>query len=248
MFSQAKAQRLQRNYFKSISGEKLKIKNSKGECSHCKQEITGNQAAKHFSVCSKRLDLIKMSVGKKTPSENLYHLRTQDAGNDQFWLDLEMRGSATLKDLDSYLRAIWLECCGHMSRFSIGSWEADEIPKKQRVDEVFCPGVKLMHIYDSGTSSQTLIKIMGTRQGKPVTTRPISLMARNYMPESKCAECGKASTKLCMECLIEEDTWRTFCEKHAQTHPHENYGEPVRLVNSPRLGMCGYEGPAEPPY
>ena len=27
-------------------------------------------------------------------------------------------------------------------------------------------------------------------------------------------------------------------------HPHDQYGEPIPLVNSPRLGMCGYDGPA----
>jgi hypothetical protein len=33
-----------------------------------------------------------------------------------------------------------------------------------------------------------------------------------------------------------------------EEHPHESYGEPTLLVNSPRVGLCGYEGPAEPPY
>ncbi|WP_127011414.1 hypothetical protein ACF3DV_03465 [Chlorogloeopsis fritschii PCC 9212] len=28
----------------------------------------------------------------------------------------------------------------------------------------------------------------------------------------------------------------------------DNYGEPIPLVNSPRLSLCGYDGPAEPPY
>jgi len=68
------------------------------------------------------------------------------------------------------------------------------------------------------------------------------------MPEAKCIECGQTATWLCMECLIEEEKWGTLCNKHAEIHPHANYGEPVRLVNSPRVGMCGYEGPAEPPY
>jgi hypothetical protein len=40
----------------------------------------------------------------------------------------------------------------------------------------------------------------------------------------------------------------TLCDAHAATHPHEDYGEPLALVNSPRSGMCGYEGPADPPY
>jgi hypothetical protein len=48
--------------------------------------------------------------------------------------------------------------------------------------------------------------------------------------------------------MIEDETHGTFYEQHAQNHPHEDYGEPIELVNSPRMGMCGYYGPAEPPY
>lgn len=36
--------------------------------------------------------------------------------------------------------------------------------------------------------------------------------------------------------------------KLADLDPHDDYGEPIELVNSPRLGMCGYTGPADPPY
>jgi len=68
------------------------------------------------------------------------------------------------------------------------------------------------------------------------------------MPEATCIQCGKAAAWLCMECLIEQDIWGTLCSEHVEDHPHDDYGEPVPLVNSPRLGMCGYEGPAEPPY
>jgi hypothetical protein len=42
--------------------------------------------------------------------ETLWHLRVQDAYDKDFWLDLEMVGSASLDKLDKYLRAIWLEC------------------------------------------------------------------------------------------------------------------------------------------
>jgi hypothetical protein len=48
--------------------------------------------------------------------------------------------------------------------------------------------------------------------------------------------------------VYELDQQGTLCDDHAQEHPHEEYGEPVPLVNSPRVGMCGYVGPAEAPY
>ena len=223
-------------------------KQSKGTCNYCAAEIAKSGVAKHLSACPKRQAIIKKEERKKAESETLYHLRVQDVWRNEFWLDLEMRGSSTLKDLDYYLRGIWLECCGHLSRFSVGGWRGDEIPKNRKIGGIFQRGVELTHIYDFGTSSETLIKVVGSRQGKHTTNRPVARMARNLMPEAECLECGQPAAWLCMECLIEEEKWGTLCDKHAQTHPHDNYGEPVPLVNSPRLGMCGYEGPAEPPY
>jgi len=223
-------------------------KQSKGTCTYCGTEIAKGGVTRHLSACPQRQMAIEEAGRKKAESETLYHLRVQDAGRSEFWLDLEMRGSRTLTDLDSYLRGIWLECCGHLSQFSVGGWGGEGIPKKRRADEVFQQGIELTHIYDFGTSSVTLIRVVGTREGQPTTRRPIALMARNLMPEAQCIECGKPAAWLCMECLIEEGVWGTLCDEHAQSHPHDNYGEPIRLVNSPRLGMCGYVGPAEPPY
>ena len=223
-------------------------KQSKGKCAYCGQEKTKSSMTKHLPTCLKRQELITQAEHKKGSSETLYHLRVQDAWRSEFWLDLEMRGSATLNDLDHYLRAIWLECCGHLSQFSVGGWSGGEIAKKRSADEIFELGVELTHIYDFGTSSETLIKAVGRREGTPTTPHPIALMARNLPPEAQCIECKKPAAWLCMECLIEDEAWGTLCDAHAKTHPHDNYGEPMPLVNSPRLGMCGYDGPAEPPY
>ena len=223
-------------------------KQSKGKCTYCGQELAKGAMVKHLSSCAQRQENIEKAERKGGEDETLYHLRVQDAYRSGFWLDLEMRGSATLKDLDNYLRAIWLECCGHLSRFSAGGWGSGEIPKKTRVDKAFGPGVELNHIYDFGTSSETSIKAVSVRQGKPTTSRPIALMARNLMPETKCMECDQPAEFVCLECLEEEDASGMLCNQHAQDHPHDNYGEPLPVVNSPRMGMCGYTGPAEPPY
>ncbi len=223
-------------------------KQSKGTCAYCEKEMAKGGVTKHLAACPQRQEAIAKAEQRKVNSETLYHLRVQDAFRIEFWLDLEMRGSKTLKDLDVYLRAIWLECCGHMSQFGAGGGLARQIGMQRKISDVFQGGGELTHIYDFGTSSETLVKLVGTREGKPTTSRPIALMSRNTMPEDQCLECGQRATHLCIECLIEEDTWGTLCNEHAQTHPHDNYGEPIPLVNSPRLGMCGYTGPAEPPY
>jgi hypothetical protein len=181
-------------------------------------------------------------------SETLHHLRVQADGLPMFWLDLEMRGSATLKDLDSYLRAIWLECCGHLSQFSVGGWGSPEISMRRKIDAVFQPDVTLTHIYDFGTESVTLVKAVDMRGGKPTSAYPIALMVRNVIPETSCIKCGQPASWYCSECMIEDETTGMLCDEHAQDHPHEDYGGVIEIVNSPRLGLCGYDGPATPPY
>jgi hypothetical protein len=225
-------------------------KQSQGECVFCGRAMTKVGLSKHLKTCLQRQEMINTAGSKRQASqtERLYHLQIQDAWSPDFWLHIEMNGNASLKDLDRYLRAIWLECCGHLSQFSVGGWGGEKIPMSRKIERVFKPGVELTHIYDFGTSSETLIKAVDIREGSPLTKHPIYLMARNKVPAADCVECGEPAGWLCMECLIEGGEWITLCEKHAEEHSHGDYGEPIPLVNSPRLGMCGYDGPAEPPY
>ena len=221
---------------------------SSGQCSYCGQITSKGGMSKHLSACAQRQAILVKAQTSKMSDERLHHLRVQADGLPMFWLDLEMRGSATLKDLDHYLRAIWLECCGHLSQFSIGGWRGQEISMSRKIDAVFQPDVTLTHIYDFGTSSETFIKSIAMRQGKPIVPNPIALMARNVMPEARCIECDQPAHWFCNQCMIEDQTPGTLCDIHVETHPHDDYGEPIELVNSPRMGMCGYTGPATPPY
>jgi hypothetical protein len=223
-------------------------KQSRGHCMFCGYETTKGSMARHLAACPRRQERIAGATAPKRVSEPLYHLRMQDAYDPSFWLDVEVRGSASLKDIDSYLRAIWLECCGHLSRFSLGDWGSREIAKSRRVDASFGQGAELTHVYDFGTSSVTKIRLIAQRTGVPLTNRPIVLMARNVMPQAACSMCGEPATHFCTECQIEQRAPGTLCTAHAKTHPHEDYGPPIELVNSPRVGMCGYTGPADPPY
>ncbi len=225
-----------------------RAKQSKGKCAFCGQEFAKNGAARHLAACAAWQDASAKAAGTKRKSETLYHLRVQADGQPQFWLDLEMRGSAKMKDLDHYLREIWLECCGHMSQFSYGGWGGLEISMGSTLGKALEYQREITHIYDFGTESVCLIKMVDVREGKPVTSHPITLLIRNVPPAYECQECQQPAAWLCMECVIEDEAEGTLCDLHAENHPHDNYGEPIRLVNSPRLGLCGYEGPAEPPY
>ena len=118
----------------------------------------------------------------------------------------------------------------------------------RKASQVLVEGLEITHIYDFGTSSETKIKVVESRVGKPTTKHPLALMSRNKQPEAECIECDQPATWFCIECMQVDDTMGTLCDEHAKEHPHDAYGEPMPLVNSPRFGMCGYDGPATPPY
>jgi hypothetical protein len=223
---------------------------SHGKCAWCGEEFGKRAMVTHFAKCAQRHEALRLAESSARPVETLWHIRVQDAYGSQFWLDLEMRGSATLDALDKYLRAIWLECCGHMSQFTIGGWGGKEIAKARKADAIFEPELILRHLYDFGTTSETDIHVISSRRGKAATQHSIALMARNIQPAMPCSQCDQPAAWLCLECLYEAGETGTWflCDEHARDHPHDEYGKLLVLVNSPRLGMCGYEGPAEPPY
>lgn len=219
---------------------------TQGACTFCGRRGSRGGMSRHLQTCAARKAANRVADAQPGEPEPVIHLQVQTPTGGDFWLHLEMRGSATLKRLDDYLRAIWLECCGHMSRFSRGGW-GEEIPMNRRAREVLREGVTLTHIYDFGSSTMTTVKVVAAREGRSLDRHPIRLMARNEMPSTSCAQCEAPATRLCLECMYEMMD-AVLCEAHAASHPHEEYGEPIALVNSPRLGVCGYEGPAEPPY
>ncbi len=220
---------------------------SKGICKFCNREMTKGGLTRHLSSCSARKETNASATGQK--NQTLYHLLAYDPYSTDFWLHLEVNGQATLQDIDRYLRAIWLECCGHLSMFTVGGWRGEELDISRTVSSIFDRYEELEHIYDFGTSSHTRVAVKGKRKGQPLTKHPVYLMARNNPPVVPCVDCGEPAAYLCYECFHETDNSPFICEKHLDKHKQDdNYEEPVELSNSPRLGMCGYTGPSVPPY
>lgn len=220
-----------------------------GKCYFCQETMTRRKLFNHLEKCAKRQEAIETAEESKRAPEKIYHLRAKFPYGSEFWLDLEVNGTATLKDLDYYLREIWLECCGHLSEFSAGDFFAGEISMSKKIADVFTKEPALFHSYDFGSTTETIVEKIAVREGKPLTKYPIALMSRNILEGVKCIECDKEAEYICVGCPYEDESDGTLCEEHAEDHPHaDNYGEPLPFVNSPRVGVCGYEGPAEPPY
>lgn len=154
---------------------------------------------------------------------------------NMYWLDLAVKPEAKLKDLDRFLRDIWLECCGHMSEFQGAARR--EVNMNTKIGNAFKDTQRLDYVYDFGTSTQLEIVHKGAVVGG--SKGPVLLLARNEPFAWKCDECGESAVAICCECIYEERG--LCCEEHAVNH---ECGEDMLLpvVNSPRMGICGYTG------
>jgi len=235
----------------------VRKKQSRGACVFCGREMTRGGLSRHLRTCPKRQEAQEAAQGRE---DIIYHLLVESADSPDYWLHLEMPSRATLEELDRYLRDIWLECCGHLSAFDIDGmhytqiingglgWD-NERNMNASVGKLFRPGMVIPYEYDFGSTTALNILVLAERLGKPLSRHPIYLMARNQMEPEFCMECGQPATYICIQCLYErEDMACELCDAHAETHKCLDYGGPMLLVNSPRVGVCGYEGPAEPPY
>lgn len=224
---------------------------TKGTCNFCGRKLTSGGLIRHLKSCDEREEAVARAneQNKKAPEQRLYHLQLKNEYSSDFWLHLEVNGNARLKQLDAYLRNIWLECCGHLSRFAIGNnvWE-EELSMNQKIYQLLDIDMELTHVYDYGSSTYTTIKTVDARWGKPLTRFPIFLMARNELPKVECDRCPKTARWLYDDFNSYEEQ-ELLCNDHKEEVATDEYDERLlKLVNSPRFGVCGYTGPATNPY
>ncbi|MFT4062295.1 MAG: hypothetical protein QM642_08065 [Edaphocola sp.] len=91
-----------------------KIK-SEGKCVFCEKNFAKAGINRHLSKH------LADKISENKPGKSFLIKAEADPyyyGNSGFFLSLWVDGNATMKDIDSFLRAIWLECCGHLSSFT----------------------------------------------------------------------------------------------------------------------------------
>jgi len=216
---------------RSMQRRKMK---SEGTCEFCGKTVSNTAMAKHLLSCEER----KKSIAQDDGYGKAFLIR---ASAGPYFIYFEANDSATLNDVDKFLRKVWLECCGHMSQFTINginyisSAEGSEKGMNFRLFAVLKEGLEFSHEYDFGTTTFLKLKVIAERNGR---ARGIPILARNNPPDIKC-KCGKPATQVCPECIYECKAF--FCDACAEEH---ECGEDMMLpvVNSPRMGMCGYTG------
>ncbi|MGZ8519503.1 MAG: hypothetical protein ACXWX7_05065, partial [Candidatus Binatia bacterium] len=68
----------------------------------------------------------------------------------------------------------------------------------------------------------------------------VRLLARNEPLVWPCDDCQAPATVVCPFCIDSGDG--LFCDAHADAHEHAGEEVYLPVVNSPRMGVCGYTG------
>lgn len=225
-----------KKYFPNADPRKdpLSERNSRGKCGLCGEEFAGMSIRAHLKSC----------LGKLRGGHPAFVLK---ASAGPFWVYFSADVNSTLKDVDGFLRELWLECCGHLSSFEIGKQvyfsepselEPGEKTMEAPVEKALKGVSKFSHKYDFGTTTNLLLEVVCEIEEGPAK---VMILARNALPPFKCSECGKPAEEVCVQCVWSSLEDGCFCKSCAKKH---DCMEPAFLpiANSPRIGMCGFTG------
>lgn len=233
---------------------KPRIPPSYGTCALCRKQFSRSSMGRHLAACPAR------------PEGSSRRIHLTVTGGPLYWMHIAVRATATLATLDRFLRRAWMECCNHISLFTIGgqrySSTADELgddPYDAREDaeeedlsmgavklDKLPVGARFVYAYDLGSTTEVDAKVVGPWLGPP-DKADVVLLALNEPPEYPCDSCPETAWGFNVE------TQAFLCWRCNQA---AGLDETLPLVNSPRAGVCGYTGPpitlpekaqAEPP-
>jgi hypothetical protein len=201
-----------------------------GFCELCGTEVDKELMKTHVIECARKSDI-------KGNEENIIQIFVEADGMPEYWLIIEGREKATLQQLDKLLRKTWLECCGHLSAFFD---KRIQIPKKIIFAEYFTKtGRKFNYEYDFGSTTYLNGKSFNKRVGN-IGKKAVRILARNNPLELRCVECEKKAEIVCPFCIDME--LYLYCNEHAKKHKCAEEEAYLPVVNSPRMGVCGYTG------
>ena len=226
----------------------MSTQTSTERCDLCGGTFSRTAMTRHLSNCSRPKPSAASSAVSSHSTGKSFHLVVEGREARVYWMHLAAPVEAHLSKIDAFLRRAWLECCGHLSAFSIGGkrYASGPMPEMEErgmhvaLHRVLDVGTRFSYEYDYGSTTALTLKVValreeGTRRGA------VQLLARNDAPHVTCEECGsgKPATQICTECAWDGRGW--LCEECAAAH---KCGPDMLLpvVNSPRAGTCGYAG------
>ena len=244
-----------------------------GKCTKCNKTLLPSHAHTHFKKCilqditggSHKSFLLRV-YGLPAHWVEQYLLEKMDKPvnfrqlhrlyeSKKYWMYLRIKASATLDDLDLFLRDMWLECCGHLSTFEIrgtnyerpyDELESSPHPVRTthiRVDNIFEKGLKFTYMYDFGSDTNLKMTVNDEYHDTKSMRAPIVLLARNNAPKYTCSACGSLGSLVCIICASKgmEPYFCISCGKKHEKQKTDSEHYLFKTVNSPRMGECAYE-------
>ncbi len=187
-----------------------------GKCYLCNKEITNRSAKRHILTCESRKNIVEESMKEAEKTKEQFILKITDKYDPStYYIYITIDVNLTLRALDTFLRDIWMECCGHLSEFNIdgvtyacdGALEGSVLVEQESFDfylkNILYINSKIKYLYDFDSTSEVLIEVVDKFE-TVYNSSSIEILARN----------------------------------NKINHSRRN-GE---YTNSPRDGVCGYIG------
>ncbi|MDR2971081.1 MAG: hypothetical protein LBU83_04045 [Bacteroidales bacterium] len=215
---------------------------SEGKCLFCGKTFAKAGINRHLATHLKE----KTETGKQALSFLLKVETNKRYSTSPYFLSLWIDGEAKMKDVDRFLRDIWLECCGHLSAFKdlkrrrsgYGMFDRMEaydyldsgnIAKYEKMMEEISGEIpmsrKVKDVFYKGLTleyeydfgSSTELEITVIDAYPIKADKKIVLLSRNEPLEIMCSICKKVpATQVCAVCMYNEDA--VFCDKCAEKH------------------------------
>ena len=229
---------------------------TKGYCKYCGKEYAKAGMLRHLQACKERKNSLSKEIGKRRC--RYFEIVISDKYLKEYWLIIEANENTTLKELDEFIRDIWVECCGHLSMFTCNDVQYESCPDTDsfwgmssknmnfRLKDVVEVGDTMLYEYDFGSTTKLVIKIHSCRDGER-RNNEIVILSRNTRIQIVFGECRNNKAKWVNPQAYYYDESPFWCEKCLEKYDvdDEEYFEPeifLPICNSPRMGVCGYDG------
>jgi hypothetical protein len=217
------------------SKETVKKEQSKCICALCGKQVDKSAYLKHLKKCENR----KLEPG----DEHYFVLKVEGADSPEYFMYLDVMADTTLRRLDKFLRDIWLECCGHLSAFTIhgadyysSAVEYGDLGMNYKLEDLLKLGESFRYEYDFGSSTGLKLKVAGVATAKRRRTK-IMPLSRNIAPEFACVSCKKPAAFV-RAGYGDDLAERAYCENCLMSLQDKEGFLPI--MNSPRCGVCAY--------
>ncbi len=226
----------------------------KGKCYLCNNEFSKRGILKHISSCKSREEVLNIDSCNKKQSYML--LKVTGRYESDYWMFLYVKSTCTLKELDLFLRAVWLECCGHLSAFKINgeSYNSNKESAMEfgmfaydmdvEIHQVLMEGMRIGYDYDFGSTTELKIEVLLDKKVILKQDTNVILLARNSKPEVICEVCQKNYTDYISIDYSDDYNVLYLCNECLEKGDYEEETL-LRYVNSPRCGVCAYEDEME---